>query len=1512
MNKQLNSISSYEEANMATSETEQVNSVTVDSMASAHRRSLWRKPKRKLVHPCLTILLLVFHLFQLPVLGAVKTWDGSYNANWNVGINWAGNLAPVDDDDVVFPSGAANLSNTNNISGLDLNSITFTGSGYDIHGNDITLAGGIAGQHVSGANEVWLNCSFTANQTITVVNGAATLEVNGDIALGSYDLRLDTTGYLEMGGSISGSGDVRKYYNGKVRYDVDYAGILIPLVGGRPNTYTGTTYVYGGILELRKTRGVMIIGGGFTRVSDTAIAGNLVVGSGSIGPDTVIFDDYGSQIADSAEITINAAGHLDLNNQSETIGPLSMTGGQISTGTGTITLHEDVDAVYASSGTYSTATIYGNVNLPENRVFTTTGGGAPALVIEAAVSGSGNLTKTGSSGLYLESANSYTGITTVEQGQLSIADSTALGSALAGTVVNSGAGLILGSGVDVGNESLSLSGPGVSSQGALWSVNSATASWSGPIVLETDTVIGVVGAAGHLSLNKIISGSGGFTKTGAGTLLLASSINNTYGGTTYVSEGTLELNDTASATEMLPGDAVVEDGTTLLLTEGNQIANSATITVEGTGLFDLNNWSETIAGLIMQGGTVDSGAGTLTLNGDVDILASTTSANINGNLAFTGGLRTLSVANGSVFYDLNLSANVSDAGGGLLVTHTTPVGNFIRFLGNNSFSGPLTIENVRVAAENPYSLGSAVGGTTVKDNSTLWLFQTSITNEALTLEGGATLTGQYDCEWAGPITLDGDVTINNYSAGNTFELSGTISGSGGFTKVNSGTLALIGSDANTYSGDTVVASGTLELGQGYNITAVPGDLLIHDTVLLTADRQVSQAGDIWIGSAGLLDCGVNWTRCDELTGNGEVRFGVGGFLDFGYNNGSCSFDGTMTGAGFAGGWALSKYGSGTIILTGTNNFTEGTTIHAGTLVVNGNQSANSWIHVNTSGTLAGTGTVSEVKGSGNIMPGTSPGILTTGNLLMQTTGNFMVELNGPAPGTGYDQLNVQGTNNLANATLTVLPNFTTPVGFGAAFTIIDNDGADPITGTFNGLPNGSVFDVGGTGFKINYDGGTGNDVVLTLLDQPGSSVSVNATDTGWYDSTGYHSSGNENYIAGTYIGGSGSHNNWLVFNVPEFSGAIIKAELLIKCSNINTPNDQETYVLHHVSTPIGTLVAGGSGLTDIYNDLGEGAVYGIRNVAELEAYERAIVPLNVTLINDATAAMGGQIALGGSIVSLEGAPSEFLFGSSIGTGDAVQLRLTFGTSITINSSKTGWYDTNGYHNVLNPNYIVGEASSLRYHNFFVFDLPVLSGELLDAQVLANSFAINSPTNFLSYALHDVTTPIATLTNDATGATGIFADLADGSLYGGRDVYVTEAPTRLSIPLNNGFRGSALANSGGQIALGGSIALDPTPDNENIFSLSNPNDPSNVQLWMGFLPASLPVASFTADSPTPLGSDVYQLMLNGTVGTTQEIQASMDLENWDSLGSLYMSSPTMTFTHTNSVFSHRFYRARLLQ
>jgi hypothetical protein len=98
---------------------------------------------------------------------------------------------------------------------------------------------------------------------------------------------------------------------------------------------------------------------------------------------------------------------------------------------------------------------------------------------------------------------------------------------------------------------------------------------------------------------------------------------------------------------------------------------------------------------------------------------------------------------------------------------------------------------------------------------------------------------------------------------------------------------------------------------------------------------------------------------------------------------------------------------------------------------------------------------------------------------VQGSGALAIDIAGPTLDTQQDQLIVNGGVSLSGSIL--LNGTFTPVGM-QTFTIIDNDGVDPVSGTFTGLSEGATF-VGSSGrtFRVSYVGGTGNDVTLTYL-----------------------------------------------------------------------------------------------------------------------------------------------------------------------------------------------------------------------------------------------------------------------------------------------------------------------------------------------------------------------------------------------------------------------------------------------
>jgi autotransporter-associated beta strand protein len=1032
------------------------------------------------------------------------------------------------------------------------------------------------------------------------------------------------------------------------------------------------------------------------------------------------------------------------------------------------------------------------------------------------------------------------------------------------------------------------------------------------------------------------TGAGGFVKNGTGTLTLDGPNNvNDYAGDTVVNEGLLQL---SSQNVIRYGTLVVGDGVgganadvvrNLISSAiyGGPGANS--IRINSSGLLDLNNFNDEAGPIVFNGaGNLTTGTGTLSLVMPITKMG-TGSATFSGNAYFydpaiAGAPNTFFVTN-----NLNIFANLS--GAPIEFTKTGP--GTIQLHGTNTYSGLTVVQQGFLSLYNGNTLGDTASGTVVSNKASLVLFTAfGVTNESLTLNGFGVSSGwgALDSEsagtnfWTGPISLNATSTITAYDSPGVLRLSGVISGPGGLiasteTGGGIGTVMLEGAGANTYAGSTTVNGGTLALNKSTANGGIPGKLVIGngsggvnaDVVRLLSGSQIADVSDVQVNSSGLLDLGTTSDQIDKLSGIGNVTFGVGGFMSVGANNGSSTFDGLASGTGFVGGYTIRKTGSGTFTLNGNNTHLNQTRVDAGTLIINGSQPQSPLRVIG--GLAGGSGTVGNISCDADLAPGNSPGCLTSSNLVFSAAADFFAELAGTTPCSGHDQLIVRGTTDLGSATLHVVNNF--PPGkpnFGDQFVIIDNDDIDVITGTFNGLANGATFNVGDIGYRINYNGGTGNDVVLTVLYAPGATVTINATDRGWYRADGYHDPTNPNYLVGEQASGTNVHD-WFVFNIPQFSGTVVQAELLINTYSHGGTNDYEIYVLRHVATAIGTLVAGGSGLTAIYNDLADGPVYSVRNILEIEDDQRAIIPLNLTFINDATAAAGGQIALGGSLANLiPGTVLQTCFGFSGSPASDVQLRLTFGTATLLNASDRGWYNQSGNHGAANVNYFAGEFGGVGSRNFFVFDLPALSGSPFSAHLLAKPYDLVSPTNFVNYTLRDVSTPISTLTNSATGATATYADLGTGNVYGSRNIYSNELPAKVSVPLNGLFTGAAFANSGGQIALGGSLILDPALIDEYLFGTSHVGAAADdVQLWLGFLPATLPVSAFASGSPTHLGGNNYQFTLTGTTGTTNEIQTSTDFVNWDVVTKLSMTNASVTFNYANTL-SNRFFRARLVQ
>ena len=199
--------------------------------------------------------------------------------------------------------------------------------------------------------------------------------------------------------------------------------------------------------------------------------------------------------------------------------------------------------------------------------------------------------------------------------------------------------------------------------------------------------------------------------------------------------------------------------------------------------------------------------------------------------------------------------------------------------------------------------------------------------------------------------------------------------------------------------------------------------------------------------------------------------------------------GQLTSGPVAGAFSLVKAGAGRLVLLGANTYTGATQINAGTLVVNGNSATSA--HQLTAGVLGGVGIVGPLTATGGaVSPGDAgAGTLTVnGAVSLGGTSSFAVDINGIAV-NAFDVLRATSTVSLGGAQLLVTGTFVPTLN--QTFIILDNQSGSAISGTFAGLAEGATFTAqNGNTYKISYVGGTGNDVVLTLVGQGGKTAIV--------------------------------------------------------------------------------------------------------------------------------------------------------------------------------------------------------------------------------------------------------------------------------------------------------------------------------------------------------------------------------------------------------------------------------------
>lgn len=373
-----------------------------------------------------------------------------------------------------------------------------------------------------------------------------------------------------------------------------------------------------------------------------------------------------------------------------------------------------------------------------------------------------------------------------------------------------------------------------------------------PAITATAGTFTVHNASAALTLSGKISGIGGLTKMGPGTLKLRGTEANEYSGETLIKEGVLNY-DAASA---IPSDSPISViGSLTTPAELNITAHMEAL--PDNSFITLTDLA--IHGTISQNGPTSAvridkltGLGTVKLNSGgsgnnpFEIMGSV--ASIFHGVIQGGALSTNPAPFAAQAFIVSNSSNLTLT---RLNTYLSPT--FV------TGGGTVILQNPKALGKNPSEGGSSAyaysGGTFQIDSGAALVSTPFFLNGDGALGVGA-LTNINDVNiLSGPITIGWDaplahppivatdvkisVTTNNPTS--SLELSGVLSGPKGVSKIGNGTLTFSGGADNTYSGLTKVENGTLEMVKTANKNAIPGDLTITGGTL--RNREANQIAD---------------------------------------------------------------------------------------------------------------------------------------------------------------------------------------------------------------------------------------------------------------------------------------------------------------------------------------------------------------------------------------------------------------------------------------------------------------------------------------------------------------------------------------------------------------------------------------------------------------------------------------------------------------------------------------------
>jgi autotransporter-associated beta strand protein len=910
-----------------------------------------------------------------------------------------------------------------------VNGITFSAGavGFTLTGNPFQLSNTIA-DNATATETIDNLILLAANENFNPTLASGTLDINGVVA-GAFRFQADSLGNVILGGSSASTytGSTSSAGGGTLTENLTNIGAASSPV----NLINSSS-----VLNLGNGNGPLVntfvIEGAPTGASSQSFLGGSVAGTQGLvlagGVGNIVLDPNGG-----------TSTHLVLGGSSWARSGAAVLNIDLSSTAGGSMIVSATGTSIATNGVIGYATVKDS-------------GG----IGFASLSGTNIVRLTGQSALNAANTTSSTGTT-------NFIDSTAgtvtlAGSAAANSVTaDSTAGPIT---IDLGGASDVLT---LTALGLLTTGTNAVTIQDGQLGASgKEVILQTMGTGGVTVSANIGAGTGSLTKNGADTLTLSGF--NTYTGVTSIQAGTVRAASASalgsnSAVTLLSSNGVVLDLTLSSVSIGSLAGGGAVLLGGNTLTLGGNNTSTSSTAVFSGAGAITkTGTGVQTLSG-LSALTNADSININqgqltnggnigsavinlGNPAAGGTSAAAFASTVSLSVPINVQAGTSGTLAILAGNNQTISGSIV--LGTGTTAQNVTLQNNNGGTANYGSAVSGYGNVYILNNATSSSLATSISSAASFNNAGF---------------------IANVSTGSD-ALNCSASIQGNVTEViqnSSETMTLGGS--NTYTGDTVVMTGSLVIANAYALQNSVLNFSSTNGVAMTAGANETMGGLAGNGTLTLVsgtNVTVNLTIGNSNPGNGSAT---------NPNTLNPVFTGSLLESANATGASLTKVGTNTQTLAGLATYTGATTVSGGDLIVSGSLTGTYAVAVN-GGTMEVDGLVNNATYT--IVTGTLSGTGSLGSIAVNPSSLLAPGLS--ASGTAAGNLTANGYVGFSDTTSIL----SIRIGVTTHGSVVD--------GVTNGLDNDQL--TIGNGGEIDLDENEGNGPTLSLSIGPAYSAAV--------------------------------------------------------------------------------------------------------------------------------------------------------------------------------------------------------------------------------------------------------------------------------------------------------------------------------------------------------------------------------------------------------------------------------------